>query len=104
MILSLFGSRRGDSSPQAMDVVMGECPGEDSKENQPGFIVLAEPNMAVNQSRALRDLVLDWPQDDMDHTVSDADWSSGGSDFESEGLADRLAERIRLNTDGLYDS
>ena len=50
-------------------------------------------------------LTRDLLQEYRDNTFIDVDWSSGGSDFESEGLAEGLAERIRLNTtEGWYDS
>lgn len=54
----------------------------------------------VDHGRALRELTLEVLRES---GSSDAESSSGGSNFESENLAEQLAERVRQNVDGRYD-
>ncbi|CAE8641939.1 unnamed protein product, partial [Polarella glacialis] len=55
-------------------------------------------------SRAMQELVLEVPQIVQDNPYSDIeDSDDDGSEFQSENLAARLAERVEQNADGKYD-
>jgi len=87
-----------EESGEGMDVDLEP----EGKENGPGSSDLARAAAAVDHARALRDLVLEVPQECEDHPFSDVESSSGDSDFQSENLAGRLEERVRDNADGRY--
>lgn len=54
------------------------------------------------QRDVLGDVDVEVPQEFQDHPFSDIESSSGGSDFQTENLAEHLAERIAENADDMY--
>jgi len=57
---------------------------------------------SVDESRALRDVFIDIPPEFKEHPYSDCG-SDDGCDFQSENLAEQLAERIQQNAHDWYD-
>lgn len=104
------GSPSGGRTSQQLSAGVN-CPDEDvdedadmeDKENEPRNSEGTARAAVLEHHRALREITLGLPPGDEDDPFTDADSSSGESDFQSENLAEQLAERVRLNADGLYD-
>jgi len=82
----------------------------EDKENSHRGPVSGARAALLDHSRALRELALEPPPEEPERALSDAEPSSeggaepvAGGDFQSENLAELLAQRVQLNADGWYD-
>jgi len=75
--------------------------GTEDKENQPLHGLRGLPS-SVDDTRVLRDVVIDVSPELKDNLFSDADSSDDG-EFYSENLAEQLTERVQQNEQDRYD-